>query len=55
MVLITLYLRLALYFFSRIKDIRDDYLRGVGIGIMSLIMLQAFVNIGVNINILPAT
>lgn len=55
MLLISWYLRLAFYVLSRLKTIRDDYLRGVGMGIVSLIMLQAFVNIGVNINILPST
>lgn len=55
MVLIGGYIWLALYFLLRIKSIRDDYLRGMGVGIISLIILQAFVNIWVNINILPST
>ncbi len=54
-ILIGLYIWLALYFLTRIKGIRDDYLRGMGVGIISLIILQAFVNIWVNINILPST
>ncbi|HMY80301.1 MAG TPA: FtsW/RodA/SpoVE family cell cycle protein [Candidatus Absconditabacterales bacterium] len=53
--LITLYLRLAVYVLTHLKIIRDDYLRGVGMGILSLIMIQAFINIGVNINIIPST
>lgn len=53
--LIILYLYLFYFIMIRIRGIRDDYLRWVGIGIVSLIALQTFVNMGVNINIMPST
>jgi len=55
LVLICWYLYLFLYVLLRIRTVRDDYLRWVGVWILSLIALQAFVNIGVNINIMPST
>lgn len=34
---------------------RDQYSKILGIGLISLILIQAFVNIGVNIALLPNT
>ncbi len=53
--LIALYMWMILFFFLQLKYVKDDYLRAVGVGCISLIMIQAFVNIGVNTNILPST
>ncbi|MFA7284798.1 MAG: FtsW/RodA/SpoVE family cell cycle protein [Candidatus Absconditabacterales bacterium] len=54
-ILIGLYVWLILFFLLQLKYVRDDYLRAVGVGCISLIVIQAFINIGVNINILPST
>lgn len=55
MVLLWLYLYIAYYFLTRLRHIKDDHRKMIGIGILSLIIVQAFVNIGVNIKILPNT
>lgn len=55
MVLLWLYLYIAYYFLTRIRNIKDDHQKMIGIGILSLILVQAFVNIWVNVKILPNT
>ncbi|MFZ2151311.1 MAG: FtsW/RodA/SpoVE family cell cycle protein [Candidatus Absconditicoccaceae bacterium] len=55
MVLIGLYFYLAFYFLKHLPKVRDDYPRVLGVGLISLIMIQAFINIGVNTKILPNT
>ena len=55
MVLLSLYLYIAYYFLTRLRNVKDDHRKMIGIGILSLILIQAFVNIWVNIKILPNT
>jgi len=55
MLLLWLYLYIAYYFLTRMKTIKDDHKKIIGIGILSLILIQAFVNIWVNTKILPNT
>lgn len=55
LVLLTLYFMLARTVVTRLKDIQDPYERTLAVGILSLILLQAFVNIAVNIKVLPLT
>lgn len=53
--LICWYAWLAWYTLTRIGGIRDDYLRGVGIWLLCLIIIQACINIAVNTNSMPST
>jgi len=53
--LIGLYLYLAYYFLSKLQYIKNDYNKTIGIWFISLIVFQAFVNIWVNIKIMPNT
>ncbi len=55
MALLGLYLYIAYYFLTRIRYIKDEHKKIIGIGILSLILIQAFVNIWVNVKILPNT
>ncbi|HMS90913.1 MAG TPA: FtsW/RodA/SpoVE family cell cycle protein [Candidatus Absconditabacterales bacterium] len=55
MILLSLYLYIGWYFLTNLRHIKDEHRRMIGIGILSLILIQAFVNIGVNIKILPNT
>jgi len=55
MILLSLYLYLAYYFLTRLRNVRDEHKKIIGIGILSLILIQAFVNIWVNVKILPNT
>ena len=55
MILLGLYLYIAYYFLSNLRHIQDDHRKIIGIGILSLILIQAFVNIWVNVKILPNT
>jgi cell division protein FtsW len=54
-ILLWLYFYLAYYFLSRLRHVKDEYFKMIWVWIISLIMIQAFVNIGVNIKILPNT
>lgn len=45
MALLGLYLYIAYYFLTRIRNIKDEHKKIIGIGILSLILVQAFVNI----------
>lgn len=55
MVLLGLYLYIGYYFLTRLRYIKDEHKKIIGIGILSLILIQAFVNIWVNTKILPNT
>ncbi len=55
MFLIALYIYIAYYFLTHIRTINDEHRKMIGIGILSLILVQAFVNIWVNTEILPNT
>ncbi|MCX6822674.1 MAG: FtsW/RodA/SpoVE family cell cycle protein [candidate division SR1 bacterium] len=55
LVILGLYFYLCYYFLSRLYKIKDDYKKMIGVGIVSLIIVQVFVNIGVNTEILPNT
>lgn len=54
-VLLALYLWLAFFFLSELHKVRDDYYKMLWVAIISLIIMQAFVNMGVNLRILPNT
>jgi len=45
MFLLALYLYIAYYFLTRVRNIKDEHGKMIGIGILSLILIQAFVNI----------
>ncbi|MEI6426713.1 MAG: FtsW/RodA/SpoVE family cell cycle protein [Candidatus Absconditabacteria bacterium] len=55
MFLLAMYLFLAYYFISKLPQVRNEYNKTIGVGIIALIMIQAFVNMGVNLRILPNT
>lgn len=55
MILLSLYLYIGRYFLTNLRHIKDEHRKMIGIGILSLILIQAFVNIWVNIKILPNT
>lgn len=53
--LLALYFGLFKYILEHIKQVRDPYLKLAGVGLTSLLMIQIFVHIGVNLGILPNT
>jgi cell division protein FtsW (lipid II flippase) len=55
LIILWLYFYLAFYFLSQLHKIKDEYKKMIGVGIVSLIIVQVFVNIWVNIKILPNT
>lgn len=55
LVILWLYFYLCYYFLSRLYKIKDDYKKMIWVGIVSLIIVQVFVNIWVNTEILPNT
>jgi len=55
MILLSFYLFIAYYFLTHLRNVKDDHKKIIGIGILSLILVQAFVNIWVNVKILPST
>ncbi len=55
LVLLLLYFSLVWYVLYKIRSVRDEYYRILAVGIISLIFIQVFVNIGVNIKLLPIT
>ncbi|MEI7478527.1 MAG: FtsW/RodA/SpoVE family cell cycle protein [bacterium] len=55
MVLLAMYFYLAYTFLRLLPQVRDEYTKIFGVGLISLIMIQMFVNIGVNIKIVPLT
>ena len=54
-VLLTLYFLLAYHFIVRLSSVSDPYLKLLGVGLISTIIIQSFINIGVNTNIVPLT
>ena len=54
-ILIALYLSLAWVVLTRLKYVKDEYRRNVAVGIIALILIQAWVNIAVNLKLLPVT
>lgn len=54
-VLLWLYMYIGYYFITHVRHIKDDHKKIIGIGILSLILVQAFINIWVNLKILPNT
>lgn len=54
-ILLTLYFLLAFYFLKQLKNVKNEYYKNLWVGIISLIIFQSFINIWVNINILPIT
>lgn len=55
MVLLGLYFFLAYKFIKRLPDIKDEYAKNLGAWVISLIVIQMFVNVWVNIKLLPLT
>lgn len=55
LLLISFYAILAWYFLYNLKYIKDPYLRSVWVGIMWLIIIQATINMAVNLNLMPTT
>lgn len=55
MFLLGMYFFLAYYFVSRLPTIKNEYNKMIGVWIISLIIVQAFVNMWVNLRILPNT
>ena len=55
LVLLGLYLSLARVSLSRLKYVKDEYWRNVVVGIVALILVQAWVNMAVNVKLLPVT
>jgi cell division protein FtsW (lipid II flippase) len=53
--ILLLYAALCRYTIQSIQVMKDPYSKVIGIGILSLIMVQVFVNVGVNTNIIPNT
>jgi cell division protein FtsW (lipid II flippase) len=53
--LLFLYFYLGRYIVSKLQKIRNDHSKILGVGIISLIIVQVFVNIGVNLKIMPNT
>lgn len=55
MALLFMYFYLCWYFLKHLPLIRDEYSKLIGVGIISLIIIQMFVNLGVNLKMLPNT
>lgn len=55
MFLLGIYLFLAYYFISKLPQVKSEYNKTIGVGIIALIIIQAFVNMWVNLKILPNT
>ena len=54
-ILIGLYFYLMFYVVTRLKGVNDEYGKVIAIWLLSLIILQAFINMWVNLKILPNT
>ena len=55
MILIWLYCRLMIYTLIKLKWVNDEYSKVIVIWLLSLIIIQAFINMWVNLKILPNT
>ncbi len=54
-VLLTLYFLLAYFFLKDLHKIKDPYNRLLWVGLLSMIIIQVFINIWVNIKLVPLT
>lgn len=54
-ILLILYFLLAYYFLTQLPKVKDEYYKIVGMGFISIIMMQVFINIWVNIKLIPLT
>jgi cell division protein FtsW len=54
-ILLTLYILLAWYTSKGLMQVDDYHDKVLWFGILSLILIQAFINMGVNTNLLPLT
>jgi len=54
-ILLALYFLLVYFMINRLKHIQDPYYRTFGVWLVSLLVIQAFVNMWVNTSILPNT
>ncbi len=54
-ILLGLYFSLAWIVLTRLRHVKDEYRRNVAVGIVVLILIQAWVNIAVNLRLLPVT
>lgn len=55
MILLWLYGALAYYILIKVPILKDPFFRNISVGIISMIIIQAFIHIGVNLHILPNT
>jgi rod shape determining protein RodA len=55
MLLLALYGYMMYVFLRALPQVKDEYTRIFGVGIISTIVVQMFINIGVNIKIVPLT
>lgn len=55
MFMLFLFAYIAYVFLRELPNVKDEYTRIFGIGILATIFIQMFVNVGVNIKILPMT
>lgn len=54
-ILLTLYFFLAYYFLMALPKVKNEYDKIVGVGLISMIIMQVFINVGVNIKLVPLT
>lgn len=54
-ILLTLYFLLAYFFLKDLHKIKDEYNRLMGVGLISMIIVQVFINVWVNIKLVPLT
>ena len=55
LITLILFSLLAYYTLIKVPEVKDDYFKNISIGLISLLIIQMFVNIGVNTRILPNT
>jgi len=55
MLLLAAYGYMAYIFLRELPKVKDEYTRIFGVGIVATIIIQMFINIGVNIKIVPLT
>ncbi|MBO4203491.1 FtsW/RodA/SpoVE family cell cycle protein [bacterium] len=55
LILLGLYCRMFRYVLSHLQKLRDPQSKMIGVGIISIITIQTFIHICVNIKILPNT
>jgi cell division protein FtsW (lipid II flippase) len=55
MIVLSLYLLLARIVIQRLPSVKDEEDQLIAVGILALIVMQAFINVAVNIRLLPLT